>query len=342
MGAARVIMALRLLAAAMMAAAMAMTLGGCAQSRNDVAVGIGTAAYQHKPAKPYAYLYLPYAQMATLAYTNEPYLANGCPSAARLRASPTEDNLIAAARIDRLHAAGWSCLFGQFGAIGCPPGRRCVEGLAYHVWRRNGCGEAVIAFRGTDSGDVGDWLSNFRWFVSNSVFDQYDQVQTAMKGVIQRVQDEGCRPRVIIATGHSLGGGLAQHAAFADSRVNYVYAFDPSPVTAFFGVPFPTRSEASEKLGIDRIYESGEVLSLPRYLVSGAVPTSACRPRVRVVRFSTATSASLLERHRMSGLTQGLAELATPPRPAPKQLPTGFTNARNCDFSGNDPEMRGN
>jgi len=74
--------------------------------------------------------------------------------------------------------------------------------------------------------------------------------------------------------------------------------------------------------------------------VSGAFPTSPCRPRVRVVRFSTATTASLLERHRMSGLTKGLAELATPP--PPKQLPTGFTYARNCDFSGNDPEMRGN
>jgi hypothetical protein len=336
MGAARAITALRLLAAAMVAVALA----GCAQSRDDVAVGIGTAAYQQKSARPFAHLYLPYAQMATLAYTDPPFLANGCPSAARLRASPTEDNLVAAAQIDGLHTAGWQCLFGQFGAVGCPPGRRCADGLEYHVWRRSGCGEAVIAFRGSDAGDVGDWLSNFRWFVSRSVFDQYDQVQAAMKSVIQRVQDQGCRPRVIIATGHSLGGGLAQHAAYADSRINYVYAFDPSPVTAFFGVPFPTRSEASEKLGIDRIYESGEVLSLPRYLVSGAFATSSCRPRVRVVRFSTATSASILERHRMSGLTKGLAELATPP--PPKQLPTGFTYARNCDFSGNDPEMRAN
>jgi hypothetical protein len=336
MGAARVITALRLLAAAMAAAALA----GCAQSRDDVAVGIGTAAYQQESARPFAHLYLPYAQMATLAYTNEPYLANGCPSAARLRAAPTEDNLAAAARIDGLHTAGWQCLFGQFGAVGCPPGRRCADGLEYHVWRRSSCGEAVIAFRGSDSGDVGDWLSNFRWFVSRSVFDQYDQVQAAIKDVIEETYRRGCRPRVIVATGHSLGGGLAQHAAYADSRINYVYAFDPSPVTAFFGVPFPERSAASENLGIDRIYESGEVLSLPRYLVSGAFPTSSCRPRVRVVRFSTATTASIVERHRMANLTQGIAALATPP--PPMQLPTGFTYARTCDFSGNDPEMRGN
>lgn len=317
-----------------------MTLGACAQSREDVAVGIGTGAYVEKPAKPFAHLYLPYAQMAVVAYTDQPFLTNGCPSAAKLRTSPSDDNLAAAARIDGLQAGGWTCLFGQFGAVGCPPGRRCADGLEYHVWRRNGCGEAAIAFRGTDGGEIGDWLSNLRWFVSRSVFDQYDQVQTAMRGVIDEVHRRGCRPRVIVATGHSLGGGLAQHAAFADSRINYVYAFAPSPVTAFFGVPFPERSAASEKLGVDRIYESGEILSLPRYLVSGAFPTSPCRPRVRVVRFSTATTASLLERHRMAGLTQGIATLAT--RPAPKQLPTGFVNARACDFSGNDPEMRAN
>jgi hypothetical protein len=323
-----------LLAAAMVAVALA----GCAQSPKNVAVGIGTSAYRETPAQPFAYLYLPYAQMAVLAYTDQPYLTNGCPSAVRLRASPTEENLTAAARLDGLSAGGWTCLFGQAGAVGCPPGRRCAEGLEYHVWRRKNCGEAVIAFRGTDSGDIGDWLSNLRWFVSSSVFDQYDQVQVAMKGVIAEIDRSGCRPRVIVATGHSLGGGLAQHAAYADTRINYVYAFSPSPVTAFFGVPFPVRSEASRELGIDRIYESGEILSLPRYLVSGAFPTSPCRPRVRVVRFSTGTNVSLVERHRIAHLTQGIADLAS--GPAPKQLPTGFANARNCDFSGNDPEMR--
>jgi hypothetical protein len=324
----------------LLAAAIALAASGCAQSREDVAVGIGTSAYRMQPAKSFAHLYLPYAQMSVLAYTDQPFATNGCPSAAKLRASATEDNLAAAARIDGLSAGGWQCLFGQYGAIGCPPGRRCAEGLEYHVWRGRNCGEAVIAFRGSDAGDIGDWLSNFRWFVSRSVFDQYDQVQTAMQGVIDEIYQRGCRPRVIVATGHSLGGGLAQHAAYSDRRIEYVYAFSPSPVTALFGVPFPVRSAASRELGIDRIYESGEILSLSRYLVSGAVPTPPCWPRVRIVRFSTTTGESLLERHRMANLTQGIASLATPPAPAPKQLPTGFANARNCDFAGNDPEMR--
>lgn len=317
---------LRLLAAA----AMAVAAAGCAQLPTDVALGVGTAAYQTKAAKPYAVLYKPYAEMATVAYTDPPYLTGGCPSAEKMRPG----NPDGAAMIDRLTRAGWVCRFGHVGPFGCKAGTpRCVDGLEYHVWQR-GCGEAVIAFRGSDANELGDWLSNFRWFIARPLFDQYDQVQNAVPHIINGVNRANCRPRVIVATGHSLGGGLAQHAAYADRRINYVYAFDPSPVTAFFGVPFPERSAASEKLGIDRVYESGEILSLPRYLASGVFPSSQCRPRVRIVRFATLAAPSLIERHRIGNLTKALAELskgAPPPR-----LPYGFRQARDCDFAQPD------
>jgi hypothetical protein len=328
--------AARLLMAALLCAVMA----GCAHNPNQVAVGIGTAAYVDKSAPPYAALYLPYAQMASLAYADPQFLARGttpdCPDAAPLRAPALVDATHSAADNERLarwrDALGrhWQCLFGGIGPLDCPRGIQCVEGLQYQVWRRRDCGEAVIAFRGSDGGDAGDWISNFRWFIARPVFDEYDQVQQAIPGIIDKLVASGCRPRRILAAGHSLGGGLSQHVAYADPRIDYVYAFDPSPVTGFFGVPARARMAAIKKLGIDRVYESGEILSLPRYLASGIFPSSPCRPRVRIVRFATVTVPSLIERHRIANLTEGLERLAAhgPTRP----VPVAYRAARTCTY----------
>lgn len=317
-----------------------------AQPGADVDVGIGIAAYKAKPARPYAQLYRPYVEMAALAYTDPEFLDHRlCPDAVKLgdlrrkaREHAAFENPEGRRWLDNLrYDGGWSCLFGQVGAAGCPSGRECVEGLQFQVWRRVGCAEAVIAFRGSDAGDIGDWLSNLRWFVRRTVLDQYDQVQAAIPYIIERINHYGCRPRRIIATGHSLGGGLAQHVAVTDSRINYVYAFDPSPVVGLFDVPWSRRNITIEKLGIDRIYEAGEILSLSRYLASGLMATTACRPRVRIVRFAGPEAPSRTERHRVAHMTRVLIALAQGPKVA--HLPEGFKNARDCDFTGNDPEM---
>jgi hypothetical protein len=324
-------------------AALAVALACCAQRSDQVDVGIGTTAYTPEAARPYAELYLPYAQMSALAYTDPKFLTvaaphYGCPSLEQLNNPKLVDvdhtaaeNNIAAVWLTSLHHRGWECLFGKIGPEGCPRGEECVGGLEYHAWLRRDCSEAVVAFRGSDPRDIGDWISNLRWFVLSPIFDQYDQVQKAIPRIIDRISAAGCRPRKIIATGHSLGGGLGQHAAYADKRIGYVYAFDPSPVTAFFGVPFPQRSAATEDLGIDRIYEAGEILSLPRYLASGLFPTSQCRPRVRIVRFATAKQPSLLERHAIANFTRGLLELSKKGKPS--RLPLGYKAAHDCTFA---------
>src|ERR1700742_1699117 len=155
--------AARLVIVALLCAAAA----GCAHNPNQVAVGIGTAAYADKPAPPYAALYLPYAQMASLAYADPQFLTRGatanCPDAALLRSPalaspghPPADNLRLASWRDEL-VRRWQCLFGGIGPVDCPRGIQCVEGLQYQVWRRRDCSEAVIAFRGSDGGDAGGW-----------------------------------------------------------------------------------------------------------------------------------------------------------------------------------------
>jgi hypothetical protein len=315
-------------------ALMALSLGACAQLRENAAVGIGTAAYRTEMASGYARLYRPYAQMAALAYTNQDYLTPGslCPNADKLGQDPAEDSQRAAAWTRQLRSEKWQCLFGRIGYDNCPHGVTCVGGLEFHVWRRDDCSEAVIAFRGSDARDIGDWLSNFRWFIASPLIDQYDEVRNEIRGIVGRIAAAGCRHPRIIATGHSLGGGLAQHAAYASPRIDYVYAFDPSPVTGYFDVPWATRQEAIQHFGTDRVYEAGEILSLPRYIMSGIFPTSSCRPRVRVVRFATIPGASLVERHRITTLTEGLIELSRLPHSGP--LPTAYAAARNCDFAG--------
>jgi hypothetical protein len=323
----------------------ALALAACAQLPSEVAVGVGTRYYEFEAAKPYAALYLPYARMSALAYADEQFLTPGgerpaigqyCPLAGKLndpsfvdRGHTAEANRELARWLAALEGDGWRCIYGRGALRHCPQGEQCVEGLQYMVWRRRDCSEAVIAFRGSDAGDVGDWLTNFRWFRFKSVFDQYDQVQAEVPKIIARLQASGCRPSTIVTTGHSLGGGLAQHVSYAGG-VDYVYAFDPSPVTALFGVPFPKRMRSVERLGIDRVYERGEVLSLPRYLASGLYATQQCQPRVRIVRFATIDAAGLTERHRITKLTEGIEKQAAGTRPA--TLPTGFKDAATCDF----------
>jgi len=226
----------------------------------------------------------------------------------------------------------WDCQFGQVGYDRiCPLGMLCLpnRGLQLLVWQKKDCSQVVIAFRGSDARDLEDMVSNLRWFVVNPYFDEYKQVRAIVGRVIARVH---CRHARIIATGHSLGGGLAQHAAYAaGGRIGYVYAFDPSPVTGYFDVPWEERMHTVERFGIDRIYQAGEVLSLPRYFVSGIFPTPTCRPRVRIVRFATIQSSSLFERHKIEQLTAGLVKLEKEARSS--QVPDDYAKALTCTFS---------
>jgi hypothetical protein len=283
-------------------------VSACALAPETASVGVGTGAYTRTDAKPFATLYLPYAELAQLAYDNDQGI---CPAAA---------------------PAGWVCKWGLPDFKICPEGRDCAPGLGFHVWVRNGprgCQEAAIVFRGTDWGELGDMLSNFRWFWRTSQADEYEQVKFAIKTIVSRTR-AACPNGVIVAVGHSLGGGLAQFAAYLDRRIRYVYAFNPSPVTAFLSVP--DRAKLRQRtLGIDRVYEAGEILSLPRYLASGIFPTSSCRPYVRIVRFNVFSLPGLLKRHSIAVLAEGFRKAASVPPPlTPKQLPYGFRDAGRC------------
>jgi hypothetical protein len=288
---------------------------------NKASVGIGTAAYLAKPVRPYAWLYLPYAQMASLTYHATD--TGGCPQPDQMRG---DDAPAARKRFAALDQS-WECWRALPNYKNCSVSNDCQYGLGFHIWRRRDCREMVIAYRGTDRNDPLDWLANLRWFLPSEQPDEYEQVSAGLKEMVSDMRRR-CPGASITATGHSLGGGLAQFSGFRNARIAYVYAFDPSPVTAYFDVNEQTLRRTTQRLGIDRIYESGEVLSLPRYLTSGFFATSQCRPFIRIVRFNVILKQGLIFGHSMGALADGLRDKAGTTKP--NRVPTGFAQAHNC------------
>ncbi|MFZ5693705.1 MAG: lipase [Pseudomonadota bacterium] len=199
---------------------------------------------------------------------------------------------------------------------GCPQGYgplcRPVGGLGMRLWTRHDgrrCLEAVIAFRGTDFSSIDDWVTNLHWFNRGLVFDQYDQARLKLRDFLRVAETLGCKNR-IIAVGHSLGGGLAQHVAHLDRRIRAVYAFDSSPVVGSRDIDPETAQKNLRGLRIDHVYEHGEILAYLRLVARTLHPYDTCNPRVRTIRFNIA-SGSIINQHRIVNLTQQLLAISS-------------------------------
>jgi hypothetical protein len=288
--------------------------------------------------------------MATAAYTNENALnkVTRCPDLGRLKAQLPGDseeqhafNKTVHGWIISLRQQNWDCISGVAGSLPCPrnlgPDCKPVGGLEFHVWRRmqgGQCREVAIAFRGTDKNELGDWISNFRWLYRLvPKFDQYYQVQVHIRDVITGIKKNGCGGvnTEFVSVGHSLGGGLAQQAAYAGgpNAIRYVYSFDPSPVTGFFDLSAMLREKSTAGLGVDRAFEAGEILALPRMIIENIYPPAACGPRIRTVRFNLLSGLGIAQ-HSMENLTKKLKETAVKARNANPRRVNDALRARAC------------
>lgn len=223
-------------------------------------------------------------------------------------------------------------------------------GLYLEVWENRMQSPPMVAvvFRGTEFRSWRDWQSNLRWF-TRFVPLYEDQYTAVSRWLGAEFVEAGAARGLgapggayggvrIVSTGHSLGGGLAQHFAYslplrtaagvATPRVAQVYAFDPSPVTGWFSVEADLRGANARDLVIDRIFEHGEVLAYLRLVQSYAMPPSAQAPAVREIRFNF-RQADVLASHSMTRLACDLAlartlapraaSTAAPPRLATRQ-----------------------
>ena len=130
------------------------------------------------------------------------------------------------------------------------------KGLAYTVFmRREGTQtrEIVVAFRGTD--DLRDWLHN----LDPIHREQSGKAHGAFASVVAEYRSSGAK---FVATGHSLGGGLALEMALKFSEVDVdAFAFDCAPMLKGGERPNMRTRRTS-------IWEKGEVLEPLRDLKS--------------------------------------------------------------------------
>lgn len=175
----------------------------------------------------------------------------------------------------------------------------------------------VVAFGGTVAKVWADWESNLRWFIpfhhdeyTELVRDLAPAFVNAYKKRFMDPQSRINRDTALHATGHSLGGGLAQQFAYAlpvdplVPRVSRVLAFDSSPVTGFFSVAAKLRDYNIQGLDIDRIYARGEVLAILRSLLSVFVPPSRSDPAICGIRYQLTRTLDPISDHAMLRLAK--------------------------------------
>ncbi|GAA4361099.1 hypothetical protein GCM10023185_27960 [Hymenobacter saemangeumensis] len=169
----------------------------------------------------------------------------------------------------RLSALGWRPFPFSY-RLQPPEGEYMGGGLTYDVWVKADSGRAPLAalvFRGTNFGELADWQANFRPLTNTpGLWDQYEQVRDLTPALVARLDAAYGGQQRIFATGHSLGGGLAQHAGYSCGRIEKVFAFNTSPLTGYYDLPKAERQAYTGGRRAFLVYESNEVLSVLRFV----------------------------------------------------------------------------
>lgn len=175
-----------------------------------------------------------------------------------------------------------------------------VKGLRYLVWHWPQENQLIIAFRGSGK-RLGDWFSNFRWLTRYipGVHDHYDLVRKNINRVVEDAQAAVGPVDQIVTTGHSLGGGLAQQAAYGCDAIKTVYAFNPTPVTGFNNVDSQLLENNRKGIFIARVFEHGEILAYMRFGLRQFYKISPQDPQIIELRFNFSKALGGLREHGM-------------------------------------------
>jgi pimeloyl-ACP methyl ester carboxylesterase len=185
-------------------------------------------------------------------------------------------------------------------------------GMFFRVWKLEAdTRQVVVAFRGTWG--FKDWLyGNLHWFTRFlPMEDQYSRARQSAQRVFNHFPEESEKATRFYTTGHSLGGGLAQHVLYSyPNKVTQALAFDPTPVTGFADQSSANQISACEcssnelngEPRIYRVYDAYEVLANLRIFHKTFLPPER---HIQEVRFPNAAS------HSMKGLAFYLLSHAT-------------------------------
>jgi pimeloyl-ACP methyl ester carboxylesterase len=176
---------------------------------------------------------------------------------------------------------------------------RKFGGLEYDVYASSNQStlEILVAYRGTDQWLGLDMISNLSWLTSwINPFDQYRMALASFKDILDEASLEADgRTLIVMVTGHSLGGGLAQHIAYHAPCINAV-TFNPSFVTK------PARDRIFQSR-IVRIYEDGDAFESFQKRVNNDGELS-------VYRMKLSNPDGIIYNHSMERLTAGMARMA--------------------------------
>jgi hypothetical protein len=228
--------------------------------------------------------------------------------------------------------AGWSQFCVDDGVVDCDASRpgRGLQAKIFTYRQQPGSAvpqKIVFAFRGTNS--LLDWfhgnLFSGQYKRANAfVVHSLSQLEKRYPGVIEAMQKKSDGVEVV-ATGHSLGGGLGEHMAFCFSQLNvHASSLDPSPrnwkrtCEAESGDGFapdltyerfakrPSEEEIEEirRTHTQRVHQTMEVLSPLRHAFSSeGYPDET-------FHFLHGT---LVSRHSVTALAMGLTKLSSCP-----------------------------
>lgn len=231
--------------------------------------------------------FVSYAEMSTLTYAEDA----GC-GTSNQKVS-TEDRV----KLESdLAARGWR----EVRDVQWVPPCEDDVGLFFRVWELDAdTRHVVIAFRGTWG--VKDWFyGNLHWLTRFlPMEDQYSRARIAAQRVIDRFPDEGKKVTRFYTTGHSLGGGLAQHILYSyPHKVVQAFAFDPSSVTGFADQSLGNQvagcecgsSQLNDEPRIFRIYTAHEILANLRIFHKTLLPPER---HIQEIRFPNDSSHSM-------------------------------------------------
>lgn len=156
------------------------------------------------------------------------------------------------------------------------------------------------------------WHANLHWLMRYlPVNTQYEKLRNSSYKLVEWLNKKNQAEFTIYATGHSLGGGLAQHALYSHKSIKNAVVFNSSPVTGWNDVEEGRRTDSVKRNTVIRIHEHREIMEFFRlFMKIGYVlnPNANENPKFVEYRVNFNKLESTFKQHAMIDLAKTLVD----------------------------------